>query len=201
MPIELGPLGLASHPDWCEGLPLMVTRRVMLRELRHADAPGLRRIANSPEILPHIWAPPESLEAFEKYIEFTRAERAARRYTAFAVVPRGKSEIAGLFELRALQADFLRAELAFFIDSPLWGTGAFMDAALLVCDFAFNAVGVHRIEARVEVDNDRANGALQKLGATREGRLRASFVRAGQPVDQYLWSLVQGVDVLPRPQG
>ena len=77
---------------------------------------------------------------------------------------------------------------------PGTDTGVFEDAARLVRDFAFNAIGVHRIEARAEVDNDRANGALQKMGATREGRLRSSFVRDGHPVDQYLWFVVNTLD-------
>ena len=192
--LELGPLGLASHPDWREGLPLMVTSAVMLRELRKSDAPALLRLAQSPDIAPHTWPAPSTPEAFEKFIEWTRTRRAAGKYTCFAVLPKGQHTPAGLFELRAMQPDFFRAELAFFIDRPFWGTGVFHDAARLVCDFAFNAVGVHRIEARAEVDNGRANGALKKLGAVNEGRLRASVERGGQAVDQYLWSLVKGLD-------
>ena len=47
---------------------------------------------------------------------------------------------------------------------------------------------------RADVDNARANGALKKFGAVNEGRLRASFERGGQAVDQYLWSVVKGLD-------
>jgi [ribosomal protein S5]-alanine N-acetyltransferase len=195
--LELGPLGLSSHPDWREGLPIMVTSRVMLRELRRGDAPELMRLATAPEIAPHTWPAPDNVEAFERFIEWTRSRRAAGKYTCFAVVPTRHQAPAGLFELRSLQPGFFRAELSFFIEQAFWGTGVFHDAARLVCDFAFKAVGVHRIEARAEVDNDRANGALRKLGATNEGRLVAAFVRNGQPVDQYLWSLVNGVDVIP----
>jgi ribosomal-protein-alanine N-acetyltransferase len=111
-------------------------------------------------------------------------------------VPRGQTAPGGIFELRSLQPDFYRAETAFFLDSALWGTGVFGDAARLVCDFAFTAVGVTRIEARAEVDNGRANGALKKLGATMEGRLRGSFVRDGNEVDQNLWSIIKGIDRL-----
>jgi ribosomal-protein-alanine N-acetyltransferase len=194
--LELGPLGLSSHPDWREGLPIMVTSRVMLRELRRADAPELMRLANAPEIAPHTWPAPASVDAFERFIEWTRTRRAAGRYTCFAVVPKRHHAPAGLFELRSLQPGFFRAELSFFIEQRFWGTGVFLDAARLVCDFAFKAVGVHRIEARAEVDNGRANGALRKLGATNEGRLRAAFMRDGQPVDQHLWSLISGVDTV-----
>lgn len=198
--LELGPLGLASHADWREGLPLMVTDRVMLRELRRQDAPALQRLARCPEIAAHTWPAPEGLDAFERFIELTWDRRAGGRYSVFGLVPARQSAVAGMFELRSLQGEFFRAELAFLLDPQFWGTGVFADAARLVCDFAFDAVGVHRIEARAEVDNDRANGALKKMGATREGRLRSSFLRDGQPVDQYLWSLVNNLDRKPpRP--
>jgi RimJ/RimL family protein N-acetyltransferase len=192
--IDLGPLGLGSHRDWREGLPFMATRRLTLRELRRGDAPALMRLTQMPEIARHTWPPPSTLAAFEQFIEWARSTRAGGGHAAFAVVPRRQTEMAGLFDLRSLEPGFLRAELSFILDPVLWGTGAFLDAGRLVCEFAFTAVGIHRIEARAEVDNDRANAALKKLGAVREGRLRRSFERDGTQVDQYLWSLVNGLD-------
>jgi ribosomal-protein-serine acetyltransferase len=50
---------------------------------------------------------------------------------------------------------------------------------------------VHRLEARAAVKNGRGNGALQKLGAVKEGVLRKSFFRNGQYLDQILWSIIQ----------
>jgi RimJ/RimL family protein N-acetyltransferase len=194
--LELGPLGLASHVDWREGLPLMATSRIILRELRKSDAPALLRLSQSADIAPHTWAGPGTVDDVAQFIEWSRTRRVEGKSVCFAIVPRGESTVAGIFALRSLQPDFFRAEFSFFIDRPLWGTGVFADAARMVCDFAFSAIGVHRIEARAEVDNDRANGALKKIGATQEGRLRASFVREGQMVDQYLWSIVNGLDSL-----
>jgi RimJ/RimL family protein N-acetyltransferase len=72
----------------------------------------------------------------------------------------------------------------------LWGGGIFNEGARLVLDFAFNVVGCHRIEARAAIDNKRGNAVLRKLGARREGRLRAAFQRDEQYVDQYLWSIL-----------
>ncbi len=132
-----------------------------------------------PEVARHSWPAPSTVEAFERFIEWTWAERAAGRYTCFGVVPRDSITAAGLFELRPLQPGFFRAELGFFIDRPLWGTGVFQDGARLVADFAFKAVGVHRIEVRASVDNARSNAALKKIGAQQEGLLRASFVHDG----------------------
>jgi RimJ/RimL family protein N-acetyltransferase len=65
-----------------------------------------------------------------------------------------------------------------------------MDGARLVLDFAFDTVGVHRLEARSAVVNGRGNGALRKLGAVQEGVLRRSFRKDGSQMDQALWSIL-----------
>ena len=67
----------------------------------------------------------------------------------------------------------------------------FLETARLVGSFAFGSVGVHRIEARVLLQNGRANGALRKLGAVQEGVLRRSIRRQGEYVDQVLWSMLK----------
>ena len=195
--LEAPPQSLMSDVHWREGLPLMVSPRVVLRELRRSDAPALFEVARSPEIMRHSWPPPPTVEDCERFIEWASTERAAGKYAAFAVVPRDRLTAAGLFELRPLQPGFFRAELGFFIAKSLWGTGVFPDAAGLVCEFGFKAVGVHRIEIRSSVHNRRSNAALQKIGAKQEGRLRAAFVYDGRFEDQYLWSLVSGVDQMP----
>jgi RimJ/RimL family protein N-acetyltransferase len=147
----------------------------------------------------HSWPAPPTVEAFERFIEWSWAERAAGRYTCFGVVPRDSITAAGIFELRPLQPGFFRAELGYFIDKPLWGTGVFHDGARLMVDFAFNAVGVHRIEVRASVKNARSNAALQKIGAHKEGLLRAAFVHDGEYEDQNLWAFVNGIDRVTVP--
>ena len=56
--------------------------------------------------------------------------------------------------------------------------------------FAFDAVGVHRLEARAAVRNGRGNGALRKIGAVQEGLLRKSFLKNGEYLDQTLWTIL-----------
>ena len=56
--------------------------------------------------------------------------------------------------------------------------------------FAFNTVGVRRMEARAAVPNGRGNGALQKIGAVQECLLRKSFHCQGQYVDQVLYAIL-----------
>ena len=92
--------------------------------------------------------------------------------------------------MRELGAGFGTAEWGFAIGSAFWGTGVFQDGAELVLDFAFETIGVHRLEARAAVKNGRGNGALQKLGAVQEGMLRKSFLKNGEYLDQVLYAIL-----------
>lgn len=191
-----------SSENWRTELPVFTTPRLTVREIRLSDAAALHRVARCPEVARFLWPAPAELDTFQRFIEWTWAERAAGRYVGFAIVPKGAISAAGLFELRQTQPGFFRAELGFFMDPAYWGTGLFSEAAQLVLDFAFRVVGIHRIEARATVDNIRSNRALHRLGAQQEGILRASFVCDGALVDQALWAFVRGLDTLPgRPIG
>src|SRR2546428_6876379 len=176
--------------DWRSGLPILAGDRVTLRELRSSDASNLYAALTTPEALKLMWAPPPNVVAFERFIEWTQAERAAGKYICFGIVPRGEEHAWGVFELRQLQPGFLRGELGFVIAPPYWGKGIFAEAARMVLEFAFDTVKVHRIEARASVDNGRGNAALAKIGAQREGTLRDAFWCDDHFVDQYLWAIL-----------
>ena len=137
-----------------------------------------------------ISPPPTTVEGFERFIQWARAERAAGRYACFAVVPVGMESAIGLFQVRQLEPGFATAEWGFALGSAFWGKGIFVDAGHLVVDFALNTIGVRRLEARAAVANGRGNGALRKLGAVQEGVLRRSFLKNGQFLDQMLWSIL-----------
>jgi ribosomal-protein-alanine N-acetyltransferase len=189
----------ASHADalseWREGLPPIVSERFTLRELLPADAAGLHRVVSMPETIRHIYPPPGTLEEVGHFIDRTRTERAAGKYICYGIVSHTSHAIAGLVELRPTQPDFYRAELGIILEPQFWGTGLFPEAARLICEFAFEVLGVHRIEARASVENDRSNAALRKIGARQEGVLRQAFLSGGRYIDQYLWSIVNGLDI------
>jgi hypothetical protein len=52
-------------------------------------------------------------------------------------------------------------------------------------------VGTHRLESRVPLQNGRANGALHKIAAMREGMLRHSVRGGDDDLDQVLWAVLK----------
>jgi RimJ/RimL family protein N-acetyltransferase len=176
--------------DWQQGLPTLRGRQVVLRELRASDAPSLFALLTTEEVSRFISPPPSTVEGFERFISWTLRQRAAGTYACFAVTVAGYDTAIGIFQVRSMEPGFETAEWGFAIGSAFWGTGLFQEGAGLVLDFAFDTVGVHRLEARAAVKNGRGNGALQKLGAVQECRLRNSFLKDGQYIDQVLYAML-----------
>ena len=180
----------AVSSDWREALPVLKAKGITLRELRVSDAASLLALLTTEEVTRFISPPPTTLEGFERFIQWAQREREAGRYICFAVVPDGYDTAVGLFQVRQLDPMFGTAEWGFALGSAFWGSGLFVSGAELVIDFAFEVVGVHRMEARAAVENGRGNGALRKIGAVQEGILRKSFLRNGRYLDQSLWAIL-----------
>ena len=176
--------------NWREALPVLKAKGITLRELRTSDAASLLALLTTEEVTRFISPPPTTLEGFERFIQWAQRERIAGRYVCFAVVPDGYDTAVGLFQIRQLDPMFGTAEWGFAIGSAFWGSGLFVKGAEMVIDFAFDVIGVHRMEARAAVENGRGNHALRKIGAVQEGILRKSFLRNGRYLDQALWAIL-----------
>ena len=186
--------------DWRDGLPTLSAGEVVLREVRPSDAHSLVSLLTTPEITRFISAPPQTVEGFERFIAASQRMRAAGQGACFAVTLRGYDTAIGIFQIRQvstsagepgqLGGSIAAAEWGFAIGSEFWGSGLFAAGAELVIEFAFDVIGIHRLEARSAIANGRGNGALRKIGAVQEGILRKSFLRGGKYLDQALWSIV-----------
>ena len=163
---------------------------MLLREVAFADVPSLNALISSdPKVTAHISPPPASMLALQGFVAWAHRERAAGKLLCYAVVPKGLQYAVGLFQVRKLQPDWFAAEWGFVLGSSFWSTGIFQDAAVLVADFAFDTLGVHRLEARAVTANARGNAALNKIGASGEAILRDALKRDNVLLPQYLWSL------------
>lgn len=176
--------------NWRTAVPVLHGDGFTLRELRTSDAASLLALLTTEEVTRFISPPPTTIEGFERFIQWASQEREAGRYLCFAVVPDGYDTAIGLFQIRQLNSAFESAEWGFALGSAFWGSGLFTKGSELVVEFAFDVLGVHRLEARAAVQNGRGNGALQKIGAVKEGILRKSFLRGGKYLDQALWTIL-----------
>ena len=186
----IDPVVTTITSDWRQALPVLTSSQVTLRQLRASDATSLCALLTTEEVSRFISPPPTTVDGFERFIAWTLRQRQAGTYACFAVTVDNTDTAIGIFQLRELEPGYGTAEWGFAIGSAYWGSGVFLEGAELMVEFAFEVVGVHRLEARAAVKNGRGNGALRKIGAVQEGLLRKSFLKDGEYLDQALWTIL-----------
>ena len=177
--------------DWRRELPILATRLVSLREPATEDLGALVDLLSIADASRFGIDEPVLEESVHLFLDRALHDRGAGVAFTYAVTMSASRNIVGLAQVRQLDPSFEAAEWEMTLAPSVRGSGAFLDAARLIGSFAFDAVGAYRLEARVLLQNGRANGALTKLGAVQEGVLRRSVRRGGEYFDQALWSVLK----------
>jgi RimJ/RimL family protein N-acetyltransferase len=176
---------------WRTDLPTLAGRTVTLREPGFQDLGPLVELLSLRDAVRFGVDEPISDLGVQDLIDRAARERAAGLAVTYAITLTASRTLVGLVQIRQLDPSFEAAEWECTIAPSARGTGIFLEAARLAGSFAFGTIGAHRLEARVLLQNGRANGALRKLGAVQEGVLRRSVRRSGEYFDQVLWSLLK----------
>lgn len=163
-------------------------RHVRLEPLSLAHVEGLVVAANGPrETYAWTWVPAGALET-TRYVETALAEQAASRALPFATVDRKTDDIVG--STRFGNIEFWdwpdgnphqrgrhlpdAVEIGWtWLAAPAQRTAINTEAKLLMLAHAFDTWRVHRVTLHTDFRNVRSQQAIERLGAKRDGVLRA----------------------------
>jgi RimJ/RimL family protein N-acetyltransferase len=182
---------IVSTSDWRAELPVLGGRLITLREPSAQDLGPLVDLFSIGDATRFGIGDRIAEIGVQEFIERVARDRRAGLAFTYVVTMSVSHAVVGLVQVRQLDPAFEAAEWVCTIVPAARGTGIFVEAARLVGSFTFAHVGTHRLEARVLLQNGRANGALRKLGAVQEGILRRSVRHGGEYLDQVLWSMLK----------
>jgi ribosomal-protein-alanine N-acetyltransferase len=182
------------HPGW----PARLSHGpVQLHPLRRRDAAewSRLRLANEQWLAP--WEPTSAIPWGARHSP--AAYRAMRRVIGrrarlgltvpFAVRVEGR--LAGQVTLDNIVRGAMRsAHLGYWLDRAVAGRGLATIAVALVCDHAFGAVGLHRVQADIRPENLRSQRLVERLGFRQEGLLRRYLDIDGDWRDHLSYSLL-----------
>ena len=99
--------------------------------------------------------------------------RRARMGTSVPLALRVDGRLAGQVTVdNIVRGAMLSGHLGYWIDRGVSGRGVASTAVALVCDHAFGAVGLHRLQADIRPENVRSRRLVERLGFREEGLLR-----------------------------
>jgi N-acetyltransferase len=168
-------------------------RLVVLEPLEPRHEAGLWRAAAEPEIW--RWMPlnaSSSREDFHVWIEDALAQARSGVQAPFAILAASSGQEIGSSRYLTLRPEHRGLEIGFtWMARASWGTGANVEAKLLLLEHAFERLGCIRAEFKTDALNERSRGALAALPASFEGVFRKHMlVRGGELRDSAYYSVV-----------
>lgn len=177
---------------WHHAAERLEGRLVVLEPLAPAHEAGLRAAAADPEIWRWTSSDASSEEGFAAWFETALARSRAGIEIPFALVDRASGEPIGSTRYLTLRPEHRGLEIGHtWLSRSAWGTGANVEAKLLLLGHAFERLGCIRVEFKTDARNERARAALEALPARFEGILRSHMlVRGGERRDSAYYSIV-----------
>jgi ribosomal-protein-alanine N-acetyltransferase len=168
------------------------SNRVYLRPVRRRDRQEFLDLMQQSRRLHDPWIqPPLSSLAFHNYLS-----RLARDdHEGLLVCTRDTDTIAGVINLNNIvRGSFLSASLGYYVAAPYAGRGYMSEGLELVKQYAFGTLGLHRLEANIQPDNQRSVALVKRCGFSYEGLSPAFLFIAGAWRDHERWTAYD-----PRP--
>ena len=178
-----------AHDDPCEQ-PLLRGARVTLRPMQAVDRDGLVRAAGDGQLWTLRVTSVPSEETIDAWIDRAIAGRAAG--TMLPYVTLVGEEIVGSTRFWKLDRAHRTVEIGHTWIAQSWQRSFVnSEAKLLMLAYAFDELGMNRVQFMTDATNARSRAAILRLGATEEGRLRKERVMwDGRVRDSLVFSIV-----------
>lgn len=127
---------------------------------------------------PRIWSHTAFARTAKDYVSAALIAAEMGEQIPFVVRRLSDGKVAGMSRLFEIDTHHLRCEIGYTWYIPEeWGTRVNPEAKLLLLTHCFETWGARRVQFKTDNENLRSQAAIAKLGAVKEGVLRAHMIR------------------------
>lgn len=153
----------------------LVSERLQLRLAVLSDLDAIHKLHSQPETDRfNTLGIPENLEATVKLM-LPHIQENQQEYPSnyiFVIEELESGSFIGLLGLKLGSAKYNNAEIWYKLNVAYWGKGFATEAVMLIFDFGFTTLKLHRISAGCAIENIGSFKVLEKAGMIREGHSR-----------------------------
>ncbi|MCP3740329.1 GNAT family N-acetyltransferase [Rossellomorea sp. BNER] len=169
------------------------SERVHLRELTQKDWIDVHKYASQEIVCQYQpWGPntqEESLAYVNRIIDDTNY--LPRNRYAFAIILKENERMIGVGEVNIRDRSNRNGEIAYIINPDYWSSGYATEAVNILITFGFTELKLHRLFATCDPRNIGSSRVLEKVGMTKEGRIREELWIKDGWRDSLLFSILE----------
>ncbi|SDP27509.1 GNAT family N-acetyltransferase [Halobacillus aidingensis] len=168
-----------------------IDEELSLKMIDHRDAEELFELSDRSRDHIRTWLP---WIHFTKEVEDTRnyIKMSLRRYAennGLTVCILYKGNIAGVIDFHEIDEKNRVTSIGYWMGSDYKGKGLLTRSCRVLFDYAFETLGMNRIEIRAASENKKSRGVPERLGFMQEGVIR----QAARLYDEYTDHVVYGM--------
>jgi RimJ/RimL family protein N-acetyltransferase len=184
--------------DEMEGPPELSDGRVRLRALLPGDKDAVVLALNDPLSGRFLWRPPFPYSGadFDEFYSASLTFWEDFGLSVWIVAGADDDAVLGNISL-SVNPERESGELGYWTTPQARGAGVTSAAARLVRDWAFDDLGLQRLEVTTDVDNIGSQRVAQALGMRREGLMRGYLTARDRRTDDLLYAMLPGDPRLP----
>lgn len=158
---------------------LLEDNRVLLRPMQQENAIHLESFSlHEPELWTHSLTTAAGTANLHRYIADALLARSSGREYPFIVFDKQQNRFAGATRFYDLQLAQQTTQLGYtWYGKDFQGTGLNRHCKYLLLQFAFEVMGMMRVEFRADALNARSIAAMKAIGCVQEGVLRSNSIR------------------------
>lgn len=185
-------------------VPIALPDWVGLRAYTPADQPDVFAAIQESAAETSVWLPELSAELTQaevgEWLSATAALREGGEAYHLAIVDRRDGSFLGGCGLTTLNRRHLFCNLYYWVRTSRVGQGVGPAAARLAARWAFEQLGLQRVEIVADLANAPSQRVAEKAGATREGVLRHRLRSGGGARPAVMYSLIpEDLGLAPAP--
>jgi [ribosomal protein S5]-alanine N-acetyltransferase len=147
-----------------EMFPEIKTNRLRLRQIVESDHSKIFEGLSNPDVVRHYGVSYQSLEEAKAQMEWFSYLEKTKTGIWWAVCSRDDNEFYGAGGINNVDEAEKKAELGYWLLPKFWSQGILSESLPHIIDYAFNALGLDRVEGVVEDENLICKKRISRLG-------------------------------------
>ena len=170
--------------------------KVYLRKVVAQDQGEFLQLMRASMAIHRPWiTPPTTPQMFRNYMQRIRRSD----HECYVICRTADDRIVGVINLNHIvRGTFQNASLGYYVGLPYQGNGYMQQGLEQLMRLAFTTLGLHRLEANIQPDNERSKKLVEACGFQCEGLSEGFLFIDGQWRDHERWSAYADRDTL-RP--